>query len=189
MIGRDARERPFESWQTLASSFRAIQLDRIRGASRQVLVRAGVDPAGAMVAAGSGAFLVRELARGQHRPVIEFARLLDSRLDDPAALSVLRAGRGRRDTGRESGPVRPRRNAARPAERVSAEAGPRAIVVKPGWKPGARSAAGALAAGNCAQPVARLRRVPGAAPLPTAVRAAQAYGNSATRSRAVPPPR
>ena len=88
MIGRDARERPFESWQTLASSFRAIQLDRIRGASRQVLVRAGVDPAGAMVAAGSGAFLVRELARGQHRPVIEFARLLDSRLDDPAALSV-----------------------------------------------------------------------------------------------------
>jgi len=88
MIGRDARERPLESWQTLAASFRVTQLERIRRAAQQALLRAAVAPAGVLVAAGSGAFLVPELARALHRPAVGFERLVTSRLDDPAALVV-----------------------------------------------------------------------------------------------------
>jgi (4-(4-[2-(gamma-L-glutamylamino)ethyl]phenoxymethyl)furan-2-yl)methanamine synthase len=88
MVGRDARELPLERWQLLATSFRATQLDRIRRAAQQALLRAAVTPAGALVAAGSGAFLVPELARALHRPATVFDRLLNSRIDDPAALGV-----------------------------------------------------------------------------------------------------
>lgn len=88
MIGRDAHERPQETWQTLAASFRATQLERIRRAAQQVLLRAAVAPAGVMVAAGSGAFLVPELARALRRPTVAFARLVISSLDDPALLGV-----------------------------------------------------------------------------------------------------
>ncbi|HEX4584759.1 MAG TPA: hydantoinase/oxoprolinase family protein [Burkholderiaceae bacterium] len=88
MIGLDARDRPLQSWQRLAASFRATQLDRIRRAAQQVVLRAAVAPAGPMVAAGSGAFLVPELARELHRPVVGFASLFESRIDDPVALSV-----------------------------------------------------------------------------------------------------
>jgi len=86
MIGRDGRELPMESWQLLAASFRAAQLERIRRAAQQVLLRAAVAPSAPLVAAGSGSFLVPELARSLHRPVIEFARLVDSRIE-PVALS------------------------------------------------------------------------------------------------------
>jgi probable H4MPT-linked C1 transfer pathway protein len=88
MIGLDARERPLESWQKLAVSFRATQLDRIRRAAQQVMLRAALAPKGAVVAAGSGAFLVPDLARELHRPVAGFASLFESRLGDPATLSV-----------------------------------------------------------------------------------------------------
>jgi (4-(4-[2-(gamma-L-glutamylamino)ethyl]phenoxymethyl)furan-2-yl)methanamine synthase len=88
MIGRDAHERPLETWQTLAASFRVTQLERIRRAAQQVLLRAAVAPAGVMVAAGSGAFLVPELARALRRPAIAFARLVVSSLEDPAILDV-----------------------------------------------------------------------------------------------------
>ena len=88
MIGRDARERPIGAWQTLAASFRATQLEHIRRAVQQVLLRAGVAPGGMLVAAGSGAFLVPEPARALSRKATDFARLVESRLDDPAALSV-----------------------------------------------------------------------------------------------------
>ena len=88
MIGRDARDRPLDSWQTLAASFRATQLERIRRAAQQVLLRAAVAPAGAVVAAGSGAFLVPELARSLRHPATAFARLITSRLDDAEAVAV-----------------------------------------------------------------------------------------------------
>jgi probable H4MPT-linked C1 transfer pathway protein len=88
MIGLDARERPLQSWQTLAASFRASQVQRILRAAQQVLLNTAVAPAAAIVAAGSGAFLVPELARELHRPVAEFARLFESRVDDPVTLSV-----------------------------------------------------------------------------------------------------
>jgi (4-(4-[2-(gamma-L-glutamylamino)ethyl]phenoxymethyl)furan-2-yl)methanamine synthase len=88
MIGRDAHERPLETWRTLAASFRVTQLERIRRAAQQVMLRAAVAPAGVMVAAGSGAFLVPELARALRRPAVAFARLVSTRLDDPSALGV-----------------------------------------------------------------------------------------------------
>jgi probable H4MPT-linked C1 transfer pathway protein len=88
MIGRDAHERPLETWRALAVSFRVTHLERIRRAAQQALLRAAVAPAGAMVAAGSGAFLVPELARALRRPAVAFARLIPSSLDDPALLDV-----------------------------------------------------------------------------------------------------
>jgi probable H4MPT-linked C1 transfer pathway protein len=88
MIGRDARERPLQSWQTLAASFRATQLERMRRAAQQVLLRAAVAPIGVVVSAGSGAFLVSELARSLRHPATGFARLVTSRLEDPEFLGV-----------------------------------------------------------------------------------------------------
>ncbi len=88
MIGRDARDRPLESWRALAASFRATQLERIRRAAQQVLLRAAVAPVGVVVAAGSGAFLVPELARSLRHPAAGFASLVTSRLDGPEALGV-----------------------------------------------------------------------------------------------------
>jgi probable H4MPT-linked C1 transfer pathway protein len=88
MIGRDAHERSLETWQTLAASFRVTQQERIRRAAQQVLLRAAVAPAGVLVAAGSGAFLVPELARALRRPAVAFARLVVSSLDDPTAIGV-----------------------------------------------------------------------------------------------------
>lgn len=88
MIGCDAHERPLETWQTLAASFRVTQLERIRRAAQQVLLRAAVAPAGVLVAAGSGAFLVPELARALRRPAVAFARLVVSTLDDPTLIGV-----------------------------------------------------------------------------------------------------
>lgn len=81
MIGRDARELPLERWQLLAASFRAAQLERIRRAAQQVLLRGAVSPTAPLLAAGSGHFLIGELARSLRRPVTEFARLVDSRID------------------------------------------------------------------------------------------------------------
>jgi probable H4MPT-linked C1 transfer pathway protein len=81
MIGRDARELPIERWQQLAASFRAAQLERIRRAAQQVLLRGVVGPTAPLLAAGSGHFLVGELAHSLRRPVAEFARLVESRID------------------------------------------------------------------------------------------------------------
>jgi len=88
MIGRDAHERPLETWQTLAESCRVTQVERIRRAAQQVLLRAAVAPAGVLVAAGSGAFLVPELARALRRPAVAFARLIVSSLDDPTVIGI-----------------------------------------------------------------------------------------------------
>jgi hypothetical protein len=88
MIGRDALERPMASWQALAGSFRTAQLERIRRAAQQVLSRNAIAPESALVAAGSGAFLVPELARALHRPAIEFLELVEPFVGDPAALSI-----------------------------------------------------------------------------------------------------
>ncbi|MBV8209561.1 MAG: H4MPT-linked C1 transfer pathway protein [Burkholderiaceae bacterium] len=76
MVGRDARERPLADWCALAASFRAAQLERIRRAALQVLSHAAVDPGGMLVCAGSGAFLVPELARALARDHIGFADLI-----------------------------------------------------------------------------------------------------------------
>jgi (4-(4-[2-(gamma-L-glutamylamino)ethyl]phenoxymethyl)furan-2-yl)methanamine synthase len=91
MIGRDARERPLASWQTLAGSFRATQLERIRRAAQQVALRAAVSPEGPLVAAGSGAFLVPELAGVLRRPAIGFDRLVTLHMDDRGAPSLCAA--------------------------------------------------------------------------------------------------
>ena len=83
---------------------RATQLERIRRAAQQVLLRAAVAPVGVVVSAGSGAFLVSELARSLRHPATGFARLVTSRLEDPefldacapaAAVAIL-AGRAHR---------------------------------------------------------------------------------------------
>jgi (4-(4-[2-(gamma-L-glutamylamino)ethyl]phenoxymethyl)furan-2-yl)methanamine synthase len=87
MIGCDAQGRPLASWQELARSFRSAQVERIRRAAQQVLLRGQVSPRAALVAAGSGAFLVPELGEALNRPVVEFARLIESTVE-PAALAM-----------------------------------------------------------------------------------------------------
>jgi probable H4MPT-linked C1 transfer pathway protein len=87
MIGRDAHERPLQSWRQLATVFRTVQLERVRRAAQQVLLRSRIEPGAPLVAAGSGAFLVAELASQLHRPVIRFADLIDSRAE-ASVLSV-----------------------------------------------------------------------------------------------------
>ena len=78
MIGRDAHERPLASWQQLAGVFRTVQIERIRRAAQQVLLRGRIGLQAPLVAVGSGAFLVPEMASQLHRPVITFAHLVDS---------------------------------------------------------------------------------------------------------------
>ncbi len=87
MIGRDAHERPLARWQQLAVSFRTAQMERIRRAAQQVLLQSRIGPGAPLVAAGSGAFLVPELAGQLQRPAIGFSRLVDSRAA-PSSLSV-----------------------------------------------------------------------------------------------------
>jgi len=87
MIGCDAQGRPPAVWQQLAASFRSTQLERIRRAAQQVLLRGQVEPAAPLVAAGSGAFLVPEVASALHRPVVEIAQLVESRVA-PGALAM-----------------------------------------------------------------------------------------------------
>ncbi len=88
MVGLDARERPMQSWRALAAAFREAQVERIRRAAQQVLLCAQVPPDGVIIAAGSGTFLVPELAAELRRRHIGFAQLVDSRLDDPGALAL-----------------------------------------------------------------------------------------------------
>jgi len=88
MIGCDARERPLANWRRLAASFRTVQLERIRRAAREVLLRTAVAPDAPLVAAGAGAFLVADLAADLDRPHLHFASLFDAPTDDAAALSI-----------------------------------------------------------------------------------------------------
>jgi len=76
MIGLDARERPLTHWRALATSFRTVQVERIRRAAQRVLSSAEVGARGVLVAAGSGAFLVADLSRVLGREQIAFADLL-----------------------------------------------------------------------------------------------------------------
>jgi len=55
-----------------------VQIERIRRAAQQVLLRSRIGLQAPLVAVGSGAFLVPELASQLHRPVITFAHLVDS---------------------------------------------------------------------------------------------------------------
>jgi probable H4MPT-linked C1 transfer pathway protein len=87
MIGRDAHDRPLATWRHLAVVFRTVQMERVRRAAQQVLLRSRIGVQAPLVAAGSGAFLVPELASQLQRPVIGFAQLVDSRAD-PSVLSV-----------------------------------------------------------------------------------------------------
>ncbi len=88
MIGRDAIDAPLSQWQALAREFRWAQLERIGRGARQVLGDAALPASAPMVAAGSGAFLVADLARALGRAPLGFADLLDARMDDPSMLSV-----------------------------------------------------------------------------------------------------
>lgn len=84
MVGCDARERPGAVWHALAMSFRGAQLERIRRSAQQVLLQGEVTREAPLVAAGSGAFLVDELAQALRRPVVPFAQLVDSSVTAPA---------------------------------------------------------------------------------------------------------
>ena len=81
MIGRDVRGPDLTPWVGLAREFREAQLARIAAAAARVLQDSeagGLPPGAPIVAAGSGAFLARELARRLRRPCIPIADLFDA---------------------------------------------------------------------------------------------------------------
>jgi (4-(4-[2-(gamma-L-glutamylamino)ethyl]phenoxymethyl)furan-2-yl)methanamine synthase len=65
-------------WRRLAGAFREKQLHRIGQAAARVIADAKLAPAAPLIAAGSGAFLVPELARRPDRPPRGWADLLDA---------------------------------------------------------------------------------------------------------------
>ncbi len=77
MIGHDARDGQRTDWIDLAQHWRAAQLAQIRVNFDRVVSLSEVDARGAapIVAAGSGAFLARELAARESRPCVGFEQL------------------------------------------------------------------------------------------------------------------
>jgi probable H4MPT-linked C1 transfer pathway protein len=88
MIGRDVQGTDLAPWAGLAREFRDAQLARIAGAAARVIQDSGVPPGAPIVAAGSGAFLARELARRLQRSCIPIADLFDAPRVDRTMLAA-----------------------------------------------------------------------------------------------------
>ena len=72
MIGRDAASEPFENWRELANVFRAAQLAKITAALETISARESM-----IIGAGSGDFLIRQIAEDAHRGYSSFSQLLE----------------------------------------------------------------------------------------------------------------
>ncbi len=75
MIGHDARDASAEEWRTFALRWRAQMLAEIRRNLARVLRHAGLPATAPLVAAGCGAFLVRDLAAQLGHRCIDFDAL------------------------------------------------------------------------------------------------------------------
>ncbi len=78
MFGRDASTGSLETWRRLARYFSAAQQYMIACAVERILSRRAASPNVALVGAGCGRFLVRDLARRNARPYVDIARVLRS---------------------------------------------------------------------------------------------------------------
>lgn len=87
MIGRDAESAPLAAWQELARGLRESQLTRLVEAFDRQLDRGVLGVSAPVVAAGTGRFLVEELARRRGRPCIGYASLLPPGSAPAAAVS------------------------------------------------------------------------------------------------------
>lgn len=77
MIGRDARQAPFEAWRELAHWFARVQLAQIEEACDQVLGREELPRDAPFVMAGAGRALIEPVARRNGRRLIDYADLVD----------------------------------------------------------------------------------------------------------------
>lgn len=71
MIGRDLMDAPQQAWVELAHGFRQLQLTTLKNAAMRNLSRNLLDSQAPLIGAGSGSFLVAELARHLGRDYID----------------------------------------------------------------------------------------------------------------------
>jgi (4-(4-[2-(gamma-L-glutamylamino)ethyl]phenoxymethyl)furan-2-yl)methanamine synthase len=77
MLGRDAAEADFIAWRALAHYLARRQLAQIETAARTLLAREGLGPDAALIGAGCGRFLARQLAARLGHPYRDFAEPID----------------------------------------------------------------------------------------------------------------
>jgi probable H4MPT-linked C1 transfer pathway protein len=76
MLGRDARDTSLLVLGDLAAHFAACQLAEIEDAARELAEREGITDGGAVIGAGCGRFIAREIALRLDRPYYDFADLI-----------------------------------------------------------------------------------------------------------------
>jgi probable H4MPT-linked C1 transfer pathway protein len=81
MLGRDASDASLLALADLARHFAACQLAEIEDAARDLAERDAIAQDGAVVGAGCGRFIAREVAARLERPYYDFADLIDCAMD------------------------------------------------------------------------------------------------------------
>lgn len=81
MIGRDLKDAPHRAWVELAHGFRHLQLTALKNAAMRNLSRNLIDTEAPLIGAGTGSFLVAELARQLGRDYIDIGTLIKAHND------------------------------------------------------------------------------------------------------------
>jgi probable H4MPT-linked C1 transfer pathway protein len=76
MIGHDASDSPFDTWIALAQSFKQLQLIRLQEVAEKQIARLKDRTNVVIIGAGTGKFMVREIAAKLDIPYVEVADLL-----------------------------------------------------------------------------------------------------------------
>jgi (4-(4-[2-(gamma-L-glutamylamino)ethyl]phenoxymethyl)furan-2-yl)methanamine synthase len=77
MLGRDASEAELDDWVALARHFAGCQLALIEKAARAVSAREALPAEAAVIGAGCGRFVARQLAKRLGRTYVDFADIID----------------------------------------------------------------------------------------------------------------
>jgi probable H4MPT-linked C1 transfer pathway protein len=76
MVGQDSKDAPIAAWIGLSRAFKQKQLDVIEDSVRRSLSRMLIDDDAAVIGAGTGSFLAKELARRLQRDYIDVQTLV-----------------------------------------------------------------------------------------------------------------
>jgi probable H4MPT-linked C1 transfer pathway protein len=87
MLGRDLESAPLLAWRQLAEWFARVHVRQIEDACDRVLSRSGLSAEAAIVSAGTGRFLLPELAAARRRPCLEFSAFFPGSLAPPERIS------------------------------------------------------------------------------------------------------
>lgn len=88
MLGRESDDREFAAWKRFAEELIAAQSERIEKACRRVADRAELSEDAAVIGAGCGSFLARDIAGCLARPYEDFADCLDAAAEARQAAGV-----------------------------------------------------------------------------------------------------